>query len=235
MPIAPTDEALAAIDAIATRAQGDTERLVAEVSAAFPSLEDRAATAAWLEAAARRRATAGDRPSAWSLACAVATARSSALVEVREEAERTLARVFGELRECASARADLPENLAWIVAGARAPNADAATIELARRNASAHLERLDAELAARSDRLLRCARAGDLATVAKAIASYEAAAVDVRAALQRALDHVLARIDAHADAPALSQAAASCLAVVDDAVVPALRRRIAAIKATLVR
>jgi hypothetical protein len=203
--------------------------VVVEAQRALSLPGDRAGVAVWLEAAVRRRATVGDRTTAWHLACAVATARASALIDPRQEAERTLARAFGDLRTCSAASAHLPENIAWIVAGAAAPSADATTIELARRNAAAHLERLDAELADRGAKMIARARAGELVAVSNALGTYEAAAVDVRAALQRALDYVLA----HADAPALAHAAASSLSVVDAAVVPALRRRIDSIKAQI--
>ena len=220
-------ELVESLERLGASCTGDVTALVQAARAQAPGpFADPALLAQGLEAAAMRRAAAADRAGAWWLACAVATLRASPLWSPQEEAEVTAARIFGELAQSPAARAPLAEGARWIVAGFPEPPPTAATIELARRNALVHLERLDGELAARGAELRARIEGGrgDVATkqlVEEAIASYDVAGVTTRGALARAIDHVVAR----ANDPSLATAGAAALSELDERALPSLAAR----------
>ncbi|GAC1369309.1 MAG: hypothetical protein NVSMB47_19330 [Polyangiales bacterium] len=190
-------EAIDVGERLGSTCTGDVGALLGAARAQLPALDDGGLAAAF-EVAGRRRAIAGDRTAAWWLACAVVTLRPSPLATPQEDAELVAARCMGELAHSPAARAPIPEPARWLVAAAAEPAPVAHTIELARANARRHLERLDAELAARmpSRRARIEAARGDasaLASLAQAVATEPAGLAAPRAALVRALDHVVAR------------------------------------------
>ena len=220
-------ELIGALEQLGASCNGDVGALVSAARSQAPGpFVDSALLARALETAAQRRAAAADRTGAWWLACAVATLRSSPLWSPQEEAEVTAARIFGELAQSPAARAPLAEGARWIVAGNAEPPPNATTIELARRNALVHLERLDGELAAKSAGLrarVEAAR-GDSATrqgVEDAITSHDLGGTNTRAALARVIDHVVAR----AGDPTLAQAGATALSELDERALPTLAAR----------
>ncbi|MBI2393378.1 MAG: hypothetical protein HYV09_27590 [Deltaproteobacteria bacterium] len=223
------------IDAIAqlgSQSNGDVAGLVsaARATAQGPFADD-ALLAHACEAAAARAAEQGDRGGAWWLACCVAMLRASPLASPQEDAELVAARVLAELPRSPAALGALPQGARWIVAGQPEPPPSGDTIELARRNATTYLERLDAELSGRTSALrARWESApvdGTRAAIEEALATYATAIASTRAALSRVVDHLAAR---SGDA-SLSQRGAAALAELDDAVIPSLRARVDEVRA----
>lgn len=225
------------VDAIArlgSQSNGDVPGLVsaARATAEGPFTDD-ALLAAACEAAAGRAAEQGDRRGAWWLACCVAMLRASPLASPQEDAELVAARVLGELPRSPAALAALPQAARWIVASQPEPPPSAETIELARRNATTYLERLDAELSGRVSALRARWQAAPLegtrAAIEEALASYATAIASTRAALARVVDHVVAR---SGDA-SLSQGGSAALSELDDTAIPALRARVDEVRAII--
>jgi hypothetical protein len=219
-------EIVEAIERLGAQSNGDVPALIhsARATAEVPFRDD-ALLAHALEEAAARRGGAGDRGGAWWLACAVATLRASPIGSAQEDAEIAAARALNELSRSAAAVGPLPERARWIVAGQAEPPHVEATIELARKNATTYIERLDAELAGRAPSLKSRAASRNEAVASaidEVLASYTLAIATARAALSRALDQVVARSgDSN-----LAQKAAVALAELDDVVIPALRSRV---------
>jgi hypothetical protein len=225
MPL-PND-VLEAIERLGSQSNGDVPALVAAARTA--ANVDDASLARGIEDAAVRRARAGDRGGAWWLACAVATLRASPISSAQEDAELVAARVLGELSRSPAALSPLPPGARWIVGGQGEPPASAQTIELARRNASTYIERLDAELAGREPLLRSKAGVGAAvhAPIEEALSSYAVAIASTRAALARTVDYVLARDPSH------TGGGESALAELDDVVAPSLRARIESVRGGL--
>jgi hypothetical protein len=189
-PIDPS--ILDGLERMAVSCGGDVGGLLGSARGLSPAFADDLSFADGIEQAAVRRAAAGDRTGAWALSCAQAMLRSSNVASPQEDAEVCIARVFGELASSPAAHA-LPEPARWVVSGMPEPPLDANTIELARRNARRHAELLTSELGQRAPALRACLDAGDTTTFETAIGSYVAGAQATRAALARAVDHVVAR------------------------------------------
>lgn len=219
-------EILEAIERLGAQSNGDVPALIAAARAtAEGPFRDDALLAHALEEAAVRRGAAGDRGASWWLACAVATMRASPIASAQEDAEIVAARVLGELARSPAAVGPLPPAARWIVAGQAEPANTPQTIELARKNATTYIERLDAELAGRAPSLKNRAASRDHAigtAIEAALASYGAAIVATRAALSRVIDQVVGR----SGDPAIGQNGVAALAELDDVVIPALRSRI---------
>ncbi len=220
-------EILDPLERLGAASQGDVPALIAEARAHAPGpFADELVFAQAMEAAAERRAAAGDRAGTWWLCCALATLRASALATAQEDAEINAARLFGELPQSPAARAPVPEPARWLVAGAAEPTPAGVSIELARRNAIIHLDRLGAELTTRAEAMRGQADAlrrdpSRLQAIEEAIATYDLAAGSTRAALGRVIDHVIAR----SGNATLAKAGQDALAELDDRAIPALRAR----------
>lgn len=215
------NETLEAIERLGAQSTGDVPGLI-QAARSTAGVDDATLSRA-LEEAATRRARAGDRGAAWWLACAVATLRTSPISSAQEDAELVAARVCGELSRSPAAVSPLPPGARWVVAGYAEPPASPDAIELARKNATTYIERLDAELAGRAPSLRSKANsAGNAAhaPIEEALASYVTAIASTRAAVSRVFDYVLARDPSQA--PACERA----LAEIDDVVAPSLRSRI---------
>lgn len=213
------NEVLQAIESLAAQCNGDVPGLIASARSAANT--DEASLARAMEDAAKNRARAGDRGATWWLACAIATLRASPITSPQEDAELVAARVLGELARAPAALAPLPPGARWLMAGYAEPPPTADAIELARKNATTYIERLDAELAGRAPSLRHKASSGDVHTaIEEALASYTTAIASTRAGLSRAIDYILARDPSHA--PIAEQA----LNELDDVVAPSLRSRI---------
>lgn len=229
MAIVIPPEVVHGLEQLGAACTGDVAALVATARASSPALGDEPTLACALEAAGEARALAGDQGGAWWLACASATLRTPAEVAQQDEAEIASARLARALPQSAKAYGELPAPYRWVIAGQAELAPGPAAIELARRNAVTHLERLDAELTARGP-LLRAQLevpgldGARLEAVERALGSYEAAAKLARAAVRRVFDHVLARSGGD---PSLEQAGLAALAELDDVVVPTLRRHLA--------
>jgi len=226
-------EVLESIERLGAQSNGDVPALIAAARAAAEGpFRDDALLAHALEEAAARRGAAGDRGASWWLACAVATLRSSPIASAQEDAEIVAARVLHELARSAAAVGPLPERARWIVAGQPEPAHVEATVELARKNATTYIERLDAELAGRAPSLKsRAASHVDAVAAAldEALGSYTLAITSTRAALSRVIDQVVAR---SGDA-SLAQKGAAALAELDDVVIPGLRARVDDVRAAM--
>jgi hypothetical protein len=223
------NEVLQAIEGLGAQCTGDIPALIGSVRIAAPGNDD-ASLARAIEEAATRRARAGDRGATWWLACAVATLRASSVGSPQEDAELVAARVLGELSRSPAALAPLPPGARWIMAGYAEPPATREAIELARKNATTYLERLDAELAGRAAALQNKAQVGGSALhapIEAALASYVSAIASTRAAVSRACDYILARDASHADL------ADTVLRELDEVVTPPLRSRIEEVRRTL--
>lgn len=232
MSVGIPDEVVEAIERLGAQCQGDVPALVAETRSIAPiPFSDDTVLARAIEHAAMRRAAASDRGAAWWLACAVAMLRASPIASAQEEAEVVAARVLGELSRSPAAVGALPEGARWLVAGASDPPPIAPTIELARKNATTYVERLDAELSGRTPMLRAKWEAapndGTRAAIDEALSSYANASASTRAALSRVADHVYGRTSD----PNLAQLGAAALAELDDVVLPSLRARIAEARA----
>ncbi len=228
MPQPIPGEVVEAIERLAAQCSGDVPGLVSAARAiAVQPFSDDAVLASAFEEAARRRAVAGDRGAVWWLACAIAMLRQSPFASGQEEAEVNAARALGELARSPAAVSGLPQGACWIVSGAAEPAPVAQTIELARRNATTYVERLDAELAGRAPMLRAKWEAAPVdstrAAIDEALATYRSAIYATRAALSRVVDHVSGRTS---DA-ALAESGAAALAELDDVVIPSLLGRIA--------
>jgi hypothetical protein len=214
------------VERLGSSCTGDVAGLVGAARAELGAVDD-ATLAGAFEGATQRRATAQDRTAAWWLACATATLRASPVASAQEDAEIIAARAMGELAHSPAARAPIPEGARWIVAGAAEPSVAAQTVELARRNARAHVERLSGELAGRGPVLRMQAEAARndgaaRATLEEALRSYDVALSSTRASLARAIDHLIAR---GAD-PATADAGASAMIEFDDVVARTLSDRV---------
>lgn len=208
---------------------GDVPALITAARGVAPGpFSDDALLARGCEDAAERAAQRGDRGGAWWLACAVATLRASPLASPQEEAELVVARVTGELSRSPAALGPLPDGARWLVAGQPEVTADA--LELARRNATTYLERLEAELAGRAAPLRakwEQAPVDDLrAAIEEALGTYLGAMVRTRAGLSRVVDQIVAK---GGDA----QRARATLEELDDVVAPTLGARVAEVRAML--
>ena len=215
------NEVIEGIERLGAQSNGDVPALIS--AARTGAGVDDLSLARAIEEAAVRRARAGDRGGAWWLACAVATLRASPIASAQEDAELVAARVLGELSRSPAALAPLPQPARWIVAGHGEPPPTAEAIELARRNASTYIERLDAELAGRAPSLrTRAEAAGEAAhaPIEEALASYASAIAATRGALARVVDYVVARD------PNQSPAGERALAEIDEVVAPSLAGRI---------
>lgn len=227
-------DVLEALERLGAQTSGDVPGLVESARAVAPGPFASAATLAGaLEQAAHRRAAAGDRTAAWWLACAIATVRASPIASAQEDAEVVAARILGELPHSPAAVGPLPQGARWIVSGAAEPAPSTQTLELARRNATTYVERLDAELAGRAAPLRAKWDAAPVeatrVAIEEALSSYATAAASTRGALSRVVDHVVAR---SGDA-ALAQAGEAALAELDDVVLPGLLGRIDEARAAL--
>lgn len=223
-------EIVDALTQLGSQCNGDVPGLVVAARATAPGpFADDALLARGCESAAKRAAERGDRGGAWWLACAVATLRASPISTPQEDAELIVARVTGELSRSPAALAALPEGARWLVAGQPEPAGDA--IELARRNASTYLERLEAELSGRAAPLRAKWESAPIestrAAIEEALASYAAAIARTRAGLSRVVDHVVAR----SGDPSLADRGASALAELDDVVIATLRARMNEVQA----
>lgn len=222
-------EIVEALAQLGAQSNGDVPALVNAARMAAPGpFADDALLARGCESAAQRAAERGDRGGAWWLACAVATLRASPLGTPQEEAELVVARVTGELSRSPAALAPLPEGARWLVAGQPEPPPADGSIELARRNATTYLERLEAELSGRAAPLRakweQAPNEGTRAAIEEALASYESAITRTRAALSRAIDHLSAKD------PRFAARGVEVLTELDDAVIPTLRGRIGEVK-----
>lgn len=220
-------DVIEAIERLGAQSNGDVAALVAQARALAPgAFADDALLARALEQAALRRGSVQERGAVWWLACAVATLRASSIASPQEDAEVVAARALGELSRSPAAAGPLPPGARWLVAGHAEPPPTAHAIELAKKNASTYIERLDAELAGRAPLLASKwqSAAGDAtrAAIEEALGTYSAAAASARAGLSRVVDFAVAR---GGDA-AVAQAGAAALAELDDVVLPALRGRI---------
>jgi hypothetical protein len=219
-------EIIEAIERLGAQSNGDVPALIAAARATAESpFRDDALLAQAIEEAAVRRGAAGDRGASWWLACAVATLRSSPIASAQEDAEIVAARVLNELARSPAAVGPLPPGARWIVAGQSEPIAAAETIELARKNATTYIERLDAELAGRASSLKsRASSRNDAvsAAIEEALATYTVAIITTRAALSRVIDQLVGR----SGDPNFARNGATALAELDDVVIPALRSRI---------
>ncbi len=208
---------------------GDVPALVAATAAVHPGFSDPLQHARALDVALAQRAAAGDRNGAWWCACAAAVVRASPLTTPQEDAELAVARVFGELSQSAAARGPLPEGARWMVAAYPEPPPTGHALELARKNAATYAERLDAELQGRVPTLLaRVGAAPSTLTVAyEVLASYAAAAANVRASMVRVGDRCVA------SDPTLAPMVVRAVAELDDAVLAGLLGRVAEARAAL--
>jgi hypothetical protein len=232
MPATIPVEVVRGLEQLATNSMGDVPELVADARQGT-GMVDPPLLAQALEAAGEARATAGDSTSAWWLACAAATLRTPPDVAQQDEAEITAARFARALAQSAKACGEIPAPYRWLVAGQAELQPSPAAIELARKNAVTHLERLDAELTARGPILraqleLPGLDEARLVAVEHALATYDAQAMLARAALRRVVDHVVGRAGGD---PAADQLGLVALAELDDVVVPALRRHLAEARA----
>ncbi|MGZ5971244.1 MAG: hypothetical protein ACXWP4_26415, partial [Polyangiales bacterium] len=137
---------LEAIERLGSQCTGDVPGLIA---AARAFVADDVALARACDQAALRRAQAGDRGAVWWLACAIATLRASPVASAQDDAELNAARALGETARSPAATSPLPPAARWLVAGHAEPPPVAHAIELARKNATTYVERLDAELEGR--------------------------------------------------------------------------------------
>jgi hypothetical protein len=219
-----------AIERLGSECTGDVPGMIA---AARSIIADDVALAHACDAAIVRRAQAGDRGGVWWLACALATLRASPIASAQEDAELNAARALGEIARSPAAIAPLPPGARWLVAGHAEPPPVAHAIELARKNATTYIERLDAELEGRERLLLakwqQAATNDTRAAIEEALGTYASALTLTRAALSRVLDHVAAK---SAD-PAVSETGARALAELDDATLPSLRSRIESARRTI--
>jgi hypothetical protein len=229
MTVVMGPEVVVGVEQLGAACTGDVPALVAAARASSVSFADDATLARVIELAGAARAAAGDQGGSWWLACASASLRAPAEIAQQDEAEIAAARFARALPQSAKAHGPLPPSYRWIV-GAQAELAPGpAAIELARRNALTHLERLDAELTARAPSLRAQLEAPGLdaprlEAIERALASYEAAAKLVRAAVRRVIDHVLARAGGD---PSLEQAGLAALAELDEVALPTLRAHVA--------
>lgn len=222
-------EIVDALTELGRQCNGDVPGLVVAARATAPGpFADDALLAQGCEGAAARAAERGDRGGAWWLACAVATLRASPLSTPQEDAELIVARVTGELSRSPAALAPLPEGARWLVAGQPEPPASAESLELARRNASTYLERLDAELSGRTLPLRAKWESAPVdttrAAIEEALASYVAAVARTRAGLSRIVDQLVAKGIA-------AERAGAAVAELDDVVIPALQARMGEVRA----
>lgn len=212
-----------AIERLASACTGDVPGLIASARSV---VADDVALARACDAASTRRAQAGDRGAVWWLACAIATLRASPLASAQEDAELNAARALGEIARSPAAIAPLPPGARWLVAGHAEPPPVAHAIELARKNATTYIERLDAELEGRERLLLakwqQAATSDTRAAIEEALGTYANAMVLARASLSRVLDQIAAK----SGDPAVAEAGARALAELDDATLPSLRARI---------
>lgn len=225
-------EVVRGLEQLATNSMGDVPELVADARQGT-GMTDPPLLAKALEAAGEARAAAGDSTAAWWLACAAATLRTPPEVAQQDEAEITAARFARALGQSAKACGEIPGPYRWLVAAQAELQPSPAAIELARKNAVTHLERLDAELTARGPILraqleLPGLDEARLVAVEQALATYEAQATLARAALRRVVDHVVGRAGGD---PAAEQLGVVALAELDDVVIPGLRRHLAEARA----
>jgi hypothetical protein len=214
---------LETIERLGSECTGDVPALIAS---ARTVVADDVALSRACDQAASRRAQAGDRGAVWWLACAIATLRASPLASAQEDAELNAARALGEISRSPAAIAPLPPAARWLVAGHAEPPPVAHAIELARKNATTYVERLDAELEGRERLLLaKWQQAGTSDTrsaIEEALDTYANALSLARAALSRVIDHVAAK----SGDPAIAESGARALAELDDVTLPSLRSRI---------
>jgi hypothetical protein len=224
---------LEALEQLGAQCSGDVPAMIASARTLSPVFNEDATLARAFEAAAQRRAHAGDRGAVWWLACAVATLRASGLASAQEDAELIAARVLGEITRSPAALAALPEGARWLVAAHAEPPPTAHAIELARKNATTYLERLDAELEGRERPMTakwQQAQSADAqAAIEEVLTTYARAVVTTRAALSRVVDHIAAK---SAD-PALGQLGAVALQELDDNTIPPLRTRIDGVRSRI--